>query len=202
MAEIIASTLLEAVFQKLTDVAVKPISRVQGIRSELKSLEKTLYRIKALLVDASDKEINNELVQKWLNDLKHLAYDIDDFLDDLATDAMHPEFVKNSGASTSKVRKLISSCCTNFSLCTKTYHELDDINLRLQVLEKEKTDIGLEVKNARLEVGNNRPKDKNRVLETSLVDASSIVGRQGDKDELIDKLLGHDSRNKNFSIVP
>ncbi|GKG44243.1 NB-ARC domains-containing protein [Tanacetum coccineum] len=66
MAEIIASTLLEAVFQKLTDVAVKQVSRVQGIRSELKSLEKTLYRIKALLVDASDKEINNELVQKLL----------------------------------------------------------------------------------------------------------------------------------------
>ncbi|GKA64674.1 NBS-LRR resistance-like protein [Tanacetum coccineum] len=203
MAEVIASTLIEAVFKKLADVAVKKVGRVQGIRSELKSLEKTLYRIQALLADASDKEIKQVLVQNWLNDLKHLAYDIDDILDDLATDAMHREFVKNSGASTSKVRKLISSCCTNLSLCTKTYHMLDNINLQLQELENEKTTIGLTVKNGGLQVRNNRSKDKNRVLETSVLDASSIiVGRQDDKDELIDKLLGDDPCNKNFSIVP
>ncbi|PWA48638.1 NBS-LRR resistance-like protein [Artemisia annua] len=158
MAEVIVSPLIEAVFQKLADVAVKQVGRVQGIRSELKSLKKTLFRIQALLVDASEKEIKQVLVQNWLNDLKHLAYDIDDILDDLATDAMNPESVKNSGASTSK-------------------------------------NGGLEVRN--------RSKDKNRDLETSLVDASSIiVGRQGDKDELIDKLLGDDPHNKNLSIVP
>ncbi|GJZ26846.1 NB-ARC domains-containing protein [Tanacetum coccineum] len=79
---------------------------------------------------------------------------------------------------------------------------LNDINRRLQELEKERTNIGLEVKNGELEVRDNRSIDPNRVLETSLVDASSIIGRQGDKDELIDKLLGDDPRNKNFSIVP
>nr|GEY95579.1 NB-ARC domains-containing protein [Tanacetum cinerariifolium] len=92
----------EKLLEKLTDEAVKQVDRVQGIHSELESLKKTLLRIQALLVDASDKEIKDVLVQNWLNDLRHLAYDIDDILDDLATDDMHPEFVKNSGASTSK----------------------------------------------------------------------------------------------------
>ncbi|PWA44641.1 NBS-LRR resistance-like protein [Artemisia annua] len=202
MAEVIASTLIEAVLQKLVSEAVKQVGRVQGIRSELMSLEKTLFHIKALLVDASDKEIKEVLVQNWLNELKHLAYDIDDILDDLATEAMHREFTDQSGGSTSMVRKLIPSCCTNFSLSTKMRRKLDNINLKLQGLENEKTTIGLTVKNGGLEVGNNRPIDRNRVLETSLVDASSIVGRQGDKDELIEKLLGDDPRNKNFSIVP
>nr|GEY95581.1 NB-ARC domains-containing protein [Tanacetum cinerariifolium] len=128
MAELIASTLIEAVLEKLTDEAVKQVDRVQGIHSELESLKKTLLRIQALLVDASDKEIKDVLVQNWLNDLRHLAYDIDDILDDLATDDMHPEFVKNSGASTSK----------------------------LQDLENQKTTIGLTVKNGGLEVRNNR----------------------------------------------
>nr|GEW94025.1 hypothetical protein [Tanacetum cinerariifolium] len=102
MAEVIASTFLKPIFQKLTDEAMKQVGQVQGIPSKLKSLEKTLYRIQALLADASDKEIKQDLVQNWLNDLKHLAYDIDDILDDLETDGMHPEFAKNSGASTSK----------------------------------------------------------------------------------------------------
>ncbi|PWA84177.1 NB-ARC domains-containing protein [Artemisia annua] len=201
MAEVIASTLIEAIFQKLANEALKQVGRVQGIRSELKSLEKTLYRIRALLVDASDKEIKQVLVQNWLNDLKHLAYDIDDILDDLATDAMNPEFAKNSGASTSKVRRLISSCYTNFSLCTRTHHRLDNINLRLQDLENEKTTIGLTAKNGGLEIKNDRSKDRNRKSQTCLVDASRIVGRQDDKNVYIHKLLGEPC-NENFSIVP
>ncbi|GKA64280.1 NB-ARC domains-containing protein, partial [Tanacetum coccineum] len=193
MAEF-ASTLIEAVFKKLADEAVKQVGRVQGIRSELKSLEKTLYRIQALLVDASDKEIKEVLVQNWLNDLKHLAYDIDDILDDLATDAMHR-------ASTSKVRKLISSCYTNFTLCTRTHHRLDNINLHLQDLEKEKETLGLMVKNGGLEMKNDRSKDRNRKPQTCLVDASRIVGREGDKNVYIYKLL-EEPCNENFSIVP
>ncbi|PWA58082.1 NBS-LRR resistance-like protein [Artemisia annua] len=49
-----------------------------------------------------------------------------------------------------------------------------------------------------------RPKTINRKSETSMVHASSIVGRQEEKDELIHKLLQHDNEacNQNFSIVP
>lgn len=91
MADAMASTLIKAVLHKLADEAVKQVVRVKGIRSELKDLEKTLSSIQALLVDATNKEIKGFRVQKWLNDLQHLAYDIDDILDDLETDAMYPE---------------------------------------------------------------------------------------------------------------
>ncbi|PWA66319.1 NB-ARC domains-containing protein [Artemisia annua] len=203
MAEVIASTLIDAVFKKLADEAVKQVVRAQGIRSELENLEQTLSHIQDLLLDASNKEITEIPVQKWLNVLQHLAYDIDDVLDDLATEAMHREFTKASKAITSKVRKLIPSCCTNFSLSTRMHHKLDNINQKLQDLEKKKETFGLTVKNGGLEVKNDRSKDKNRDLETSVVDdASSIVGREGDKNVYIQKLLGDDPRNKNFSIVP
>ncbi|PWA75567.1 NB-ARC domains-containing protein [Artemisia annua] len=67
MADAMASTLIKAVLQKLADEAMKQVVRVKGIRSELKDLEKTLPGI------------------------QHLAYDIADILDDLATDGMHPD---------------------------------------------------------------------------------------------------------------
>ncbi|PWA36361.1 NBS-LRR resistance-like protein [Artemisia annua] len=202
MAEVIASTIIEAVFKKLANEAVKQVVRAKGIHSELKKLGRTLSRIQALLNDAWNKEITSEAVQVWLSDLQHLAYEIDDILDDLATEALHNELTDQSRASTSKIRKLIPACCTKFSLSTRLYPKLDNITKKLQDLEKEKESLGLMVKSGSLEVKDDRPKDKNRVLETSLVDASSIVGRQGEKDELIDKLLGDDPRNKNFSIVP
>nr|GEW33516.1 NB-ARC domains-containing protein [Tanacetum cinerariifolium] len=139
----------------------------------VESLEKALYRIQALLVDASDKEIKQVPVQKWLNGLKHLAYDIDDILDDLATDAMHPE----------------------------THHRLDDVNLRLQALENEKEKLGLMVKNGGLEMEHDRSEDRNRKYQTCLVDASRIIGREGDKNVYIHKLL-EEPCNENFSVVP
>ncbi|GKD20157.1 NB-ARC domains-containing protein, partial [Tanacetum coccineum] len=160
-----------------------------------KKLGRTLSQIQVLLNDAYDKEITDKAVQQWLNGLQQLAYDIDDILNDLATDAMHREFTEQSGASTSKVRKLIPTCCTNFSLSNRIHHKLDNINIRLQDLEKEKKILGLIVKNE-------KSKDINRKLQTSLVGASSIVGRQGDKEALVQKLLAVEPCNKNLSIVP
>ncbi|GKC15433.1 NB-ARC domains-containing protein [Tanacetum coccineum] len=203
MAEVIASTIIEAVFQKLANEAVKQAVRAKGIHSELKKLGRTLYRIQELLNDASNKEITNEAIQVWLNDLQHLAYDIDDILDDLATDAIHNELTDQSRATTSKIRKLIPACCTMFSLSTRLYPKLDNITNKLQDLEKEKESLGLMVKSGSLQVKDDRPKYKNRQSQTSLIDPSRIVGRQGDKDALVLKLLVDEPRNsENFSIVP
>ncbi|GKF22759.1 NB-ARC domains-containing protein, partial [Tanacetum coccineum] len=129
----------------------------------------------------------------WLNDLQHLAYDIDDILDDLATEAMHREFLDQSGGSTSMVRKLIPSCCTNFSLSTKMHRKLDNINIKLQGLEKERTNLGLTVKDG-------RSKDINRKFQTSFVDSSNIVGREGVKDALVQQLLADEPLKKHFQL--
>ncbi|PWA65467.1 NBS-LRR resistance-like protein [Artemisia annua] len=192
MAEVIASSLIEIIFQKLANEAFKQVARAQGIQSELKKLTRTLSQIQALLNDASQKEITDEAVQQWLNDLRHLAYEIDDVLDDLATDAMQREFTKQTR---SKVRRFIPTCCTNFLLSTRMNPKLDNINNKLQDLEKEKDRLGLIVKGG-------RSKDLNRKFQTSLVDSSSIVGRQGEKDALVLKLLGDEPCIENFSIVP
>ncbi|PWA35847.1 NBS-LRR resistance-like protein [Artemisia annua] len=161
MAELVLSTLLPVVFEKLAS-------------------------------DASEKEVTDEAVKLWLNRLQHFSYDIDDFLDGLATDAMHHKFTNESEGITSRVRKLIPICCTNFSLSTRMGGKLDSITNRLQELIDEENNLGLSVKDG-------GSKSKNRYLQTSLVDASSIVGREGDKKELLQKLLADEP---NFSIVP
>ncbi|KAJ0478578.1 putative P-loop containing nucleoside triphosphate hydrolase, leucine-rich repeat domain superfamily [Helianthus annuus] len=192
MAEIIASELLRAVFEKLSSEAVKKIGRSQGIQSELKKLERTLTQIQSLLNDASQKEITEKAVQNWLNGLQHLAYDIDDVLDELTTEAMHRELSQESGGITSKVKKLVPTWYTNLSLSQRVHHKLDDINTKLQDLEKEKVSLGLIVKDER----------SKRIYQTSLVDTSSVVGREKEKKELLVKLLGDEPCDKNFSIVP
>ncbi|KAJ0478591.1 putative P-loop containing nucleoside triphosphate hydrolase, leucine-rich repeat domain superfamily [Helianthus annuus] len=192
MAEIIASELLNVVFGKLASEALKAYVRSQGIHSELKKLERTLTQIQSLLNDASQKEITDEAVQNWLNGLQHLAYDVDDVLDDLATQAMHRELTQQSGSMTSKVKKLVPTSFRNFKLSNRMHHKLDDITTKLEDLEREKGSLGLIVKDEKSKIR----------YQTSLVDPYSIVGRQQEKKELLKKLLGEEPCDHNFSIVP
>ncbi|KAJ0673201.1 putative virus X resistance protein-like, coiled-coil [Helianthus annuus] len=196
-AEALANELLKVLVKKMADEAFKRIARAQGIHNELKELKTTLSRIQDLLQDASQKEVTHKSVKEWLNALQHLAYDIDDVLDDVATEAMHRELtLQEPAASTSMVRKLIPSCCTNFSLTHRLSPKLDGINRDLENLEKRKTDLGL------LKI-DEKPKHTSRRNETSLPDGSSVIGREVEKERLLKKLLGDDGSTKeNFSIVP
>ncbi|KAJ0717476.1 putative virus X resistance protein-like, coiled-coil [Helianthus annuus] len=195
MAEAPVIALLQVIFEKLSNEALKTYVRSHGIHSELNELEITVSHIQALLNDASHKEITDESVGLWLNSLQHLAYDIDDVLDDVATEAIHHELAQeDSGVITDKVRKLIPSCCTNFSLSHRLHEKLDSITTRLQHLEKQKADLGLIVKDE-------KQKDLNRGNETSLLE-SDVVGREVEKEKLLNKLLCDDLSKENFSVLP
>ncbi|KAJ0860635.1 putative P-loop containing nucleoside triphosphate hydrolase, leucine-rich repeat domain superfamily [Helianthus annuus] len=195
MAETAASALLNVIFQKLTDEAFKKFARSQNIHSELNELQSTLSHIQDLLTDASEKEVTEKAVKQWLNRLQHLAYDIDDVLDDVATEAMRHVLSQESEAITSKVRNLlVPTCCTKFSLSQRLHHKLDSINSKLQHLEKQKSDLGLIVKDE-------KPKGTSRRNETSLLE-SDVVGREGEREKLINKLLQDEPSKQNFIIVP
>uniref|UniRef100_A0A251SVB6 Putative NB-ARC, P-loop containing nucleoside triphosphate hydrolase n=1 Tax=Helianthus annuus TaxID=4232 RepID=A0A251SVB6_HELAN len=196
MADALANELLKVLVKKMTDEAFKRVARAHGIYNELKELKKTLCRIQDLLNDASQKEATHKSVKEWLNGLQNLAYDIDDVLDDLATEDMHRELtLQEPAASTSMVRKLFPSCCTNFSLSHRLSPKLDSINRELENLEKRKTDLGL------LKI-DEKPRNTSRRSETSLPERD-VVGREVEKEQLLKKLLGDGgSSQDNFSILP
>ncbi|KAF5775464.1 putative P-loop containing nucleoside triphosphate hydrolase, leucine-rich repeat domain superfamily [Helianthus annuus] len=193
MAETIAAGILKDVLKTLASEAFSRYDRSKGIHSELKKLETTLIKIQSLLNHASQKETTDEAVKQWLNDLQHLAYDVADVLDDLATEDMGREFDQQSGAMTSKVRKLIPTCCINLSLSERMHPKLDYITTKFEDLEKEKDRLGL------INLPDEKPK---RPYQTSLLDTSGIVGRQEEIKELLVKLFENGSCTQNFSIVP
>ncbi|KAI3693304.1 hypothetical protein L6452_33138 [Arctium lappa] len=195
MAEIVLSGFITVIFEKLGSAAYKKLARYAGIHTQVKKWETSLSEIRALLNDASRKELTDEYIKGWLNRLQHLAYNIDDILDDLVTEAMDRDMNRNgSGATTSRVRKLIPTCCTSISASTRMHDKFKNITTKLQDLEKEKVSLGLTVIEG-------RPIKINRKYETSLSD-DSIVGRQGDKETLLHKLLGDKTYNQNFNVVP
>ncbi|KAM0069570.1 putative P-loop containing nucleoside triphosphate hydrolase, leucine-rich repeat domain superfamily [Helianthus debilis subsp. tardiflorus] len=198
MAELVISALLPLLLEKLASAALKSIARDKGVKAEINKWENSLKRIQGVLADASRHEDPDDPVKQWLNDLQHLAYDIDDLLDGWVTEAMQREFTDDSEAITVKVRKLITpTCCTNFSRTTTMLAELDHISTKLQDLVMEKDNLGLIVEKV------TRPRNVNRGLQTSMFHAPSIIGREKKKKALVKELLADSEPcNENFSIVP
>ncbi|PWA55976.1 hypothetical protein CTI12_AA421380 [Artemisia annua] len=101
MAEIVLSAFLFVLYEKLGSAALEKLARYKGINSHIKKWHRSLLQIQEVLTDASQKEITDQSVKRWLNDLQHLAYDIDDILDDMETEAIHQGFLHLSTPSKS-----------------------------------------------------------------------------------------------------
>ncbi|XP_023732317.1 putative disease resistance RPP13-like protein 1 [Lactuca sativa] len=195
MAEIVVSAIFTALYEKFISRNLRRVARSEGIDSRLKKWIKTLLMIEAVLADADEKQITNRAVQLWLKCLQDLAYDIDDVLDDLATEAIRRNLNQESYVSI----KFIPTC-TNFTRRSFMYgrqvsSRLDEIATKLKDLIDAKNDLGLKVN---VERSNRRTR---RLEQTPLIDEYKIMGRGGDKEALLVKLLGNEACDENVSIV-
>ncbi|KAJ0715521.1 hypothetical protein HanPI659440_Chr13g0502131 [Helianthus annuus] len=111
VSELFIGAFITVLFEKLASGDLIRLAKSAGIYSELNKWRNTLTQIQAVLADVGQKHIRDRFVQLWLNSLQHLAYEIDDVLDDLATEAMRSQLNQESSASTSnytsKVLKFI-----------------------------------------------------------------------------------------------
>ncbi|XP_076899675.1 putative disease resistance RPP13-like protein 1 [Bidens hawaiensis] len=201
IAEVFIGAFITVLFEKLASSDVIKLAQSAGIDSELNKLRKKLELIQAVLVDAEEKQIKVTSVQTWLNELKHLAYEIDDVLDDLATEAMRRKLNQESLANTStrKISKFIPTKLHALKYGRKMSSKLDEITTKLHALVEEKNLLGL----------SNNAESSKRVTsrqreETSLVDESKVIGREGDREALLRKLLGGESsssQTQNVDVV-
>ncbi|KAL7617742.1 hypothetical protein Lser_V15G03337 [Lactuca serriola] len=206
VAEIFLAAFITVLFEKLSSADLIKLARSEGLISQLNKWNNTLLQIQAVLADAAQKHITDRAVQLWVNKLQDLAYNIDDVLDDLATEAMRRKLNQesNAGTMTSKVLKIIPICCTNFSPTNIMYGQqmsskLDEITSKLNDIVDQKNHLGLNV-NVNVNVERSHITEKSSE-QTSLVDESKIMGREGDKEALLGKLLGNESCDQNVSIV-
>ncbi|CAH1440699.1 unnamed protein product [Lactuca virosa] len=202
MAEIAVTAVITVLCEKLTSGDLMKLARSEGIDSQLNKWKNTLPLIQAVLADASQKHITDRAVRLWLNNLQNLAYSIDDLLDDLAMESLRRKLNKKSHASTStsKALKIVPTCCTNFTPRNVMYGQkmsskLDEFTTKLRDLVDQRNDLGLNVNVERSNI------TERRLEQTSLVDESKIMGREGDKEALMGKLLGNEGCDQNVSIV-
>ncbi|XP_031250408.1 putative disease resistance protein RGA4 [Pistacia vera] len=82
MADAIVSTVLGQLSSIIGQQIQQEVKLVVGVDKEVEKLKSNLQAIKAVLVDAKERQVNEETVQLWLEQLKHASYDIEDVLDE------------------------------------------------------------------------------------------------------------------------
>ncbi|KAG8479789.1 hypothetical protein CXB51_029649 [Gossypium anomalum] len=193
------SVFLELLGGKLLDSALNFVADHKQLHQQLKHWQSILPDIQEVLTDAEEKQIKNEGVKKWLDDLQDLAYDVDDILDEFAYEELRLKLQNTQAqASTSKVRKLIPTCFTGTSLTLTSFGfknsmipKVKDITARLNNLNTRRSNLWLS------KILSQAPPSKGnqpRLQPTSVMDeAVEYVGRHKEKQKMIELLKGNNS---------
>jgi hypothetical protein len=187
-----AFSVAEKVIEKIGSLAYEEISSAGGISSDLKSLELTMSTIQAVLLDAEEKQVKNRGLTVWLEQLKDVFYDAVDVLDEFECEALRRQVVKTHGSAPGQV--LSSFNPLGFS--HKMSHKINGIRERLEEIAKHRAQFLLV----------ERLDDKRivqREMTHSFVHDSDVIGRDDDKEKIIDLLMhpGDDGTVPVISIV-
>nr|POE96615.1 putative disease resistance rpp13-like protein 1 [Quercus suber] len=186
------SYFLQKLFDKLTSLDLLKIFNQEQFDADLKKWKTTLMKIRAVLDDVEEKQMTCLVVKIWLYELEDLAYDVEDILDEFATEALRHELIAE--ASTSKVLKLIPGCVglnRNFvTFSARMLSKIKVIDTRLLEIVTQKNDLELKVKAQGM-----TKTTRSRLPSTSLVNEAQWAA--GDSCYRLEDKLGG---NKQFKI--
>ncbi|KAF7114410.1 hypothetical protein RHSIM_RhsimUnG0086400 [Rhododendron simsii] len=198
IGEIFLTAIIQVVFEKLASHDLWNFARRERIDTLLMKWRNMLEQIESVLADAEEKQMMSDQrgIKLWLEDLEDLAYDLDDVLDEFATEALRQKVMEEPRASTSKVRALVPSCCMSFKPSTiasgsRMRSQIDDITARLQALFERRTGLGLQI----VVVGPSA-KTSQRPQTSSLNLEPRLYGRDEDKKAILELLQCGQSSNE------
>ncbi|KAF7153864.1 hypothetical protein RHSIM_Rhsim01G0059100 [Rhododendron simsii] len=192
MAEIFLGGIVSVLAEKLVSVLVDELQK-ERTDTLLMTWKSMLEQVEAVVADAEEKQITDchQEIKLWLEDLEELAYDMDDVLDEFATEALRRKVMEEPRACTSKVRALIPNCCSNFRMKSK----LDEITARLKSVFDRRMVLGLQ----NIGMSDRAPQ---RIPTSSLIMESCLYGRDKDKKEIMELLMSDQSSSNKVGVVP
>ncbi|XP_034680736.1 putative disease resistance RPP13-like protein 1 [Vitis riparia] len=185
VVEAFLSSLFEVVLDKLVATPLLDYARrIKVDTAVLQEWRNTLLHLQAVLHDAEQRQIREEAVKRWVDDLKALAYDIEDVLDEFDMEAKRCSWVQGPQTSTSKVWKFIPSFHPSGVIFNKKIgQKIKIITRELDEIVKRKSGLHLTQS-----VGGVSSVTEQR-LTTSLIDKAEFYGRDGDKEKIMELLL-------------
>ncbi|XP_059597966.1 putative disease resistance protein At3g14460 [Vitis vinifera] len=217
VGEAILSSAVGLLFDKLGSSELLKFARQENVFAELENWRNELLLIDEVLDDAEEKQITRKSVEKWLRDLRDLAYDMEDVLDEFATEMLRRKLMaeRPQVSTTSKVQNLISLISTflssfiplggvNFKV--EMGSKINEISRRLDDISTRQAKLGLKLELGVGQCGETfasggRASPWQRPPTTSLIN-EPVQGRDKDKKDIIDLLLKDEAGEDNFRVLP
>ncbi|KAG4927835.1 hypothetical protein JHK85_054321 [Glycine max] len=200
MAELFLFSIAESLITKLTSHAFQEASWVVGLYDHLRDLKKTLSLVKAVLLDAEQKQEHNHELQEWLRQLKSVFYDAQDVIDEFECQTLQKQVLKAHGTIKDEVSHFFSSS-NPLVFRSKMAQQIKDVSKRLDKVAADRHKFGLRIIDVDTRVVHRR--DMSRMTHSRVSD-SDVIGREHDKEKVI-KLLMQQNPNdddKSLSVIP
>ncbi|CAN6341571.1 unnamed protein product [Urochloa humidicola] len=200
IGEAVLSAFMQVLFDKVISATIGELKFPPDVTEELQKLSSSLSTIQAHVEDAEERQLKDKAARSWLAKLKEVAYEMDDLLDEYAAEALRSKLEGPSNhGHLKKVRRCF--CCFWLDNCLfnhKIVQQIRKIEEKLDRLVKERQIFG-----SIMISGAERQEIKERPKTSSLIDDSSVFGREEDKETIVKMLLTPiNSNHSNLSILP
>ncbi|KDP41536.1 hypothetical protein JCGZ_15943 [Jatropha curcas] len=182
MADIILSPLFQVVFDKLSTPLLEEIANRSGLGREVTALRHKLKTIRAVLEDAEEQQLATRAFRIWSAELKQVAFDVEDFLDEFSPEAIQ---AGNYDGFIGQVRNLHPSL-GQFVNRIDMFPRITQIRENLETLVEERSSFHLRERVV-------RPSSRSRRHTGPSIIESEVLGREEDKEKIVKLLLSADN---------
>ncbi|XVE90413.1 hypothetical protein DITRI_Ditri20bG0075900 [Diplodiscus trichospermus] len=195
MAEFFAFSIVEDVLVKLATQSYREISRAWGIQREFQRLNDLLATVKAVLLDAEEKQVHDNPLRVWLQKLKDACYDAEYVLDEFEIEALRRQLLKGKDIG-SKVSYFFSAS-NPVAFRFRMAHKIKKVRKRFGEIAALKNNFHLTEKHD----GTSHVGYLERETH-SFVQATDIIGRDEDKQKIIKILMQTPTDKEDISVLP
>ncbi|XP_044489462.1 putative disease resistance RPP13-like protein 3 [Mangifera indica] len=189
------------VVERTGDYLIKKAALLSGVKDEVESLKKELEWMNCFTKDAEEKQAGNSMIEQWVSDIREIAYDFEDVLDEFKLQVGDKD---EEGESSERKRGFFTAIGKSVREKVTTYN----IGKKIESLKKKLSDVSRRCELYGLrDINIKRDEDSHAVRRmkqlrrtTSFSLEVNVVGYQDEIKKLLDKLLDNEPRRYVISI--
>ncbi|KAK1352478.1 hypothetical protein POM88_053417 [Heracleum sosnowskyi] len=181
-----ADAIVSFAVQRLADLLISETKLLYGVRDQINEIQRELKRMQNFLIEADKKQIQDERVRGWVDEIKELAFRTEDAIEIFAL----------QGATNSRFKEALRRfACISSQLISrhKVVTEMNDIKAKLANIHQSLTTYGITKGLEEGETSNSQVNFKTRRISLPYDVEKDFIGMEKEIEELVSSLKKEDA---------